>query len=296
MQHNVTPQRSEGPAIAVAEASEYLHSSPGGRGSSGLPGPISWDIPDGDPVSLGDAEDTPVDVMGRRDSERPVAPADPIAAEVGEQAGDADPGVAARASTWEPMPWEVAATPAEDRDPRLSGDWSLGPVGRRRNVALLTVLSVLTLGLAAVAWFRRAGREMREFDTRMTLRPGRTAAAVAIPVVTALVLAAAAGARVIADHMGHPVDLPVGHEITRWLVVGPAVVPWLCLLLPVSAVAVAMTMERVRVVEDRAGIVPDLQCRPAASMAWLLVPVVGLVVIVAHTQARLNRVWVIARP
>jgi hypothetical protein len=168
---------------------------------------------------------------------------------------------------------------------------SLGPVGRRRSTALAFTLALLTLGLHPIAWVSRANREMAQFDPRMVVRPGRSAAAVAVAVVVPLLAAAAAGARVIADHLGSPPNLPVSAQVTRWVVAAPALTPLLAVLLPASLVAVTMTLERVRVVEDRAGVDPEMQMTPSRAVWWTAIPVVGLAVFVARAQGRLNSVW-----
>jgi hypothetical protein len=45
------------------------------------------------------------------------------------------------------------------------------------------------------------------------------------------------------------------------------------------------------VVEDRAGVDPEHQVRPAAAVWWAGLPVVGLGVLVGLGQHRLNRAW-----
>jgi hypothetical protein len=72
---------------------------------------------------------------------------------------------------------------------------------------------------------------------------------------------------------------------------GGLVIPYLTLLLPFSAVAWVMTLERVRIVEDRIGRTTDVQLRPNAVVCWLLLPLAGGLVLVATVQRRLNRVW-----
>jgi hypothetical protein len=168
---------------------------------------------------------------------------------------------------------------------------SLGPVGKRRSPALAFVLAVATLGLHPIGWVNRANKEMAQFDPRMVVRPGRTAAAVAVAALLPLLAAVAAGARVLADHAGSAPSLPVSAQLTRWLVLAPVLAPLLAVLIPLSLVALTMTLERVRVVEDRAGVDPELQLSPAEAMWWTAVPVVGLAVYVARGQGRLNRVW-----
>jgi hypothetical protein len=157
-------------------------------------------------------------------------------------------------------------------------------------------LSVLTAGLYTVVWFSRANREMHDFDPRMHARPIRTGLAMAVPVLSSLLVCAAAGGRLILDHLGHGIELPLSSAVTAWFLAAPLVAPWLALLLPFSIVGATMTVERLRVVEDRAGTPPDLQARPVSALRYLLIPAVGILVLGVKTQARLNRVWAIALP
>lgn len=270
MNHNAPPESSGSAAVAVADSPRLtsgLESSSGGGFTSDpdTPGSISWqDPPATEPVTLPDATQT-----------------EPTT----------EPGGAA-----EPIGDEPLATAAPSPEPPASPLWSLGPVGRRRSVPLLVVLSVVTLGVFVIVWFARANREMREFDPRMQVRPRRSALAVAVPIVATLLVAAAAGARIIAARQGHDVTLPLSSGATAWFLAAPVLAPWLALLLPCSLVAVTMTVERLRIVEDRAGMAPDLQARPVASLGWLLIPAVGIVVAAARAQARLNGVWPAALP
>jgi len=78
------------------------------------------------------------------------------------------------------------------------------------------------------------------------------------------------------------------------LLAGVLVIPYIELLLPISVVAITMTLERVRIVEDRVGRTTDLQLRPSRSVCWLLMPIIGGLVLQASVQRRLNRVWLLA--
>jgi hypothetical protein len=69
------------------------------------------------------------------------------------------------------------------------------------------------------------------------------------------------------------------------------VVPYLTLLLPISLIAVVMTLERLRCVEEHVGTTTDRQVRPVGATLLLAVPVVGGLVLLAAEQARLNAVW-----
>ncbi|HEY6377616.1 MAG TPA: DUF4234 domain-containing protein [Candidatus Dormibacteraeota bacterium] len=291
MHHDVLPESSGTSATAVVEAPDTVPSVADGAPSPPLggpleaPGPITWDLPHADPVARPwDTEGEP-ETGGTAITVAGVTAGAPAAREAGSEADavEAEAGAA------------DAAVGAPSPAPELTV-WSLGPVGRRRNLALLALLNVLTLGLYTIGWFSRANREMREFDPRMYVRPRRTALAIAVPVLATLLVCAAAGARLVAERLGHGVDLPIASGVTDWLLGALLVAPWLALLLPFSIVAAVMTVERLRVLEDRAGIAPDLQTRPVAALAWLLIPAAGIAVLAVRTQARLNRVWSIALP
>ena len=73
-----------------------------------------------------------------------------------------------------------------------------------------------------------------------------------------------------------------------------AAVPYLVLFLPFSLVAVVRTAERVRMVEEHAGVTTDEQIRPAAVVGWLLLPVIGGLVLMGRQQGHLNRIWDLA--
>jgi hypothetical protein len=168
----------------------------------------------------------------------------------------------------------------------------LGPVGKRRRPAAVIALSVVTLGIYSLAWHSRVNREMAEFDARLEVKSGASALGVAIPwligVLTTLAGAADLAIRTLNLHVS--VTLP-SREVAFGLLGGIAVIPYLVLLLPVSVVAVVMTLERLRVVQERVGIRPDGQVRPVARACLLLLPVIGGLWHVAAVQSRLNRVW-----
>jgi hypothetical protein len=172
---------------------------------------------------------------------------------------------------------------------------TFGPPGKDRSTPAMVLLSMLTLGLYTIVWHRRVNQEMGDFDPRIHVRPARTAWAIALPLLAGLLASAAAAAIVVTDHMGIALDIPV---TARQAYLGlPAIVavPYLVMLLPFSMVAVAMTAERVRVVEDHAGVTTDEQLRPAALVGWLLLPVLGGLVVMAREQRSLNRIWHLAR-
>ena len=256
MIHYVTPPRSDDPATTpIADSTPPLAPA-----ADAPPGPISWEL------SL----------------RKPIGPPEPryVAAppKATTRSGDGkviSTGAAARKSD------PIAATAVH----------SLGPVGRRRSPVLAFVLAVMTLGLHPILWVKRANHEMAQFDPRMVVRPGRSAGAVAFAALVPLLVAAAAAVRVVADHVGSPPSLPLSAHVTRWFLAAPALTPLLAVLVPLSLIALTMTLERVRVVEDRAGVDPEHQLVPAESMWWTALPVVGLAVYVARGQGRLNRVW-----
>jgi hypothetical protein len=205
--------------------------------------------------------------------ERPVAqaPSEPAAS-----------ALSTRVAPWLPTPapaGEVTVT-------------AFGPAGRRRSPAMVVLFSVLTLGFYALWWHHRVNREMAEFDPRMSVDAGRSTWAVALPLIVGWMVAAAAGARYLLALSGTPTaDLPFGAEQSLFLAFSPLAVPYLELLLPFSAVAVVMTHERARTIEDRIDIPSDRQLRPVSALGWLTVPVVGGLVGMARMQQHLNEVW-----
>jgi len=72
---------------------------------------------------------------------------------------------------------------------------------------------------------------------------------------------------------------------------GGLVIPYLALLLPFSAIAIVMSLERVRILEDRMGRTTDVQLRPTRVICWLLLPIAGGLILMAIMQRRLNRAW-----
>jgi hypothetical protein len=165
----------------------------------------------------------------------------------------------------------------------------------------VAVLSVITLGAYSVSWHARVNREMSDFDARLEVHPGASSFGVALAWLAGL-LCTLAGAVIIVAHA-----LRVGPALAR-LATGPSVlgvsvpwhdlmlggllaVPYLTLLLPFSIVALVMTLERARLVQERVGVRADRQLRPVARACLLLLPVVGGLWYVASLQASLNRVW-----
>ena len=183
---------------------------------------------------------------------------------------------------------------------------SLGPPGERRHPAAVGLLSVVTLGAYAVAWHARVNREMSDFDARLEVRPRLSTFGVALAWVAGL-LCSLAGAAAIVAHalkvgpvLSHFASGPSLLGVTiPWaylMLGGLVVVPYLVLLVPTSAVSLVMTLERVRLVQERVGVRPDRQLRPAGRAALLLLPVIGGLWHVASVQSCLNSVWQTSPP
>ena len=188
-------------------------------------------------------------------------------------------------------PW-LPATRSQPAPSAPRPVFSFGPVGTRRSPAMVVLLSVVTLGFYALWWHHRVNREMAEFDSRMDVDPGMSTWAVALPLITGWMVAAAAGARYLLALSGTPTaDLPITAQQSLFLAFAPLAVPWLMLLLPFSAAAVLMTHERARIVEDRIDTPVSRQLQPVTALGWLAVPVVGGLVGMARMQQHLNEVW-----
>jgi Domain of unknown function (DUF4234) len=171
----------------------------------------------------------------------------------------------------------------------------LMPPGKHRSTAAMALFSIITLGIYAIVWHRRVNAEMGDFDPRIHVHPSRSAWAVFLPWFAGLLASAAAAGIVLAEHYG--VDLHLGitaHQVLPG-VGAIAVVPYLMLFLPFSLVAVAFTAERVRLVEEHAGMTTDEQIRPAAICGWLLMPVIGGLILMGRQQSHLNRIWHLAQ-
>ena len=168
-----------------------------------------------------------------------------------------------------------------------------GPVGRRRSPWAVAALAVVTLGVASLAWYRRVNREMEEFDPQLHARPGRSTLAVAIPWLAGLLTSLAGAVLIVTARLG--VGLPVSVHLASpgpyVLLAGLAAVPLLIAIVPFGIVSLVMTLERLRCVEEHAGVTGDRQVRPVKSSLLLYVPVVGGLIMVARMQTRLNEVW-----
>ncbi|MBV9100226.1 MAG: DUF4234 domain-containing protein [Candidatus Dormibacteraeota bacterium] len=206
---------------------------------------------------------------------------------------------AAEAKPEEAAPRARPIVPPSDAERRrTAGDMSLGPVGKRRSPVAVAILSAVTLGVYALVWHRRVNTEMGDFDTRMHVRPGRSTLAVALPWVLGLIVSLAGAARIVFNvaHIALPFDPHITVFQAYFAAGSILVVPYLELALSLSAVAIVMTLERVRIVEDRAGLTTDVQIKPAADIWLLAVPVVGGLMMVQRAQRRLNAAWEAAMP
>lgn len=175
---------------------------------------------------------------------------------------------------------------------------SLGPEGKRRSPWAVAVLSVVTLGTYALVWHHRVNVEVTDFDTRMYVRAGRSTAAVLIGWLIGFVTSLAGAVLVVSAqmHVTLPYRPPLSTIEQYLLLGGLLVVPYLMLALPFCILAVALTLERVRIAEDRAGRPTDMQLRPV-TYTWLLaIPVAGGLLVMALVQRRLNQVWELVAP
>lgn len=175
---------------------------------------------------------------------------------------------------------------------------SLGKEGRRRHPVAVALLSAVTLGVYGLIWQHRVNIEAADFDTRMYVRAARSTLAVTAAWALGFLVSLAGAVLIVASqmHVALPYDPPLT-LIERYLLLGGLlVVPYLVLALPFSNIAMVMTLERVRIVEDRVGRTTDMQLRPVASVWWLAVPIAGGLVLMALVQRRLNRVWEAVAP
>lgn len=218
----------------------------------------------------------------------------PASVEAGEATDEADaeaPSVDADPSTAET---EVSVTGVVAPQTGVPGMTpSLGPMGKQRSTLAVVALSIVTLGVYSLVWHNRVNREIGYFDTRMHVIPGRSTLAVTIPWVLGWLVSLAGAVRIVLAVLN--VTLPFDPHFSvlqaYGLLAGVLVIPYLELLLSFSAMALLMTLERVRIVEDRIGRTTDVQLRPVRAICWLLVPIAGGLVLMAMVQRRLNRVW-----
>jgi hypothetical protein len=214
-----------------------------------------------------------------------------------EHGSDADEHLIDGSATPPPLeadPTEVtvvaAITTPEKALPKVT---SFGPAGKRRSTLAIVVLSLVTLGVYSLVWHHRINREVGNFDTRMHVIPGRSTLALTIPWAIGWLVSIAGAIRIVLAVAN--VALPFDPHFTvlqaYGLLGGALVIPYLELLLPFSAIALVMTLERVRIVEDRMGRTTDVQLRPTRLICWMLLPVVGGLILMAIVQRRLNRAW-----
>lgn len=239
-------------------------------------------------VELGGRPDTPPPAHGGWDL--PPAPAMwsyPAGVIAGRDTTERPAGfIAGRDSPDRHKPLEAPAAP------------SLGPEGKRRSPWAVAVLSVLTLGIYGLVWHHRVNVEVTDFDTRMYVRAGRSTVAVFIGWFLGFITSVAGAVLVVSMqmHVTLPYRPPLSTIEQYLLLGGLLVVPYLILALPFCILAVSMTLERVRIAEDRAGRPTDMQLRPV-SYTWLLaIPVAGGLLLMALVQHRLNQVWDLVSP
>jgi len=184
----------------------------------------------------------------------------------------------------------VAAITTSETLPKVT---SFGPAGKKRSTLAIILLSIVTLGIYSLIWYHRINREVGNFDTRMHVVPGRSTIAVAIPFAIGWLVSIAGAVRIVLAVAN--VALPFNPHVTvlqaYGLLAGAVLIPYLELLFAFSAIAWVMTLERVRIVEDRMGRTTDVQLRPTRVICWMLLPVVGGLILMATTQRRLNRAW-----
>ena len=220
-------------------------------------------------------------------------PASPPA-ETGELSDDSEPMASDSATDASTSETEVAVTGVASADavaPAMVS--SLGPVGKCRSTLAVVALSLVTLGVYSLVWHNRINREIGNFDTRMHVIPGRSTFAVAIPWALGWLVSIAGAIRIVLAVVN--VNLPFDPHFSVLqayaLLGGGLVIPYLVLLIPCSAIASVMTLERIRIVEDRIGRTTDVQLQPTRAICWLLLPAAGGLVLIAAMQRRLNRVW-----
>lgn len=170
---------------------------------------------------------------------------------------------------------------------------SLGPEGKRRSPLAVALMSVFTLGFYGLIWHHRANVEVADFDTRMYVRSGRATLAVGLSWLAGLLVSVAGAVLIITAQMHVTLAYePPLTNIERYLLLGGlVVVPYLLLVVPFSLIGMVMTLERVRIAEDRVSRPTDAQLKPAAAVWWLALPIAGGLILQALVQRRLNRIW-----
>ena len=275
---NTVPEAQLGGRVAdpilVGAASA---TSANGHGATGVMGPREADsLPEQRPASK-PGDDLPIwsfrEGAARDEVVPPVAP--PVARHQAELPLAAPPEREAAA--------ELAARPHP----------LFGPIGRPRSAAVVPLLAVVTLGVYALVWHRRANRELEEFDPKLHSRPMRSTVAVAIPWLAGLLVTLAGAVLIVAERLS--IHLPLASHVTSvqadYMLAGLAAVPYLILLVPFSLVAVVMTLERLRSVEEHVGTTTDRQVRTVGTTMLMVIPVIGGLVLLGVAQRRLNAVW-----
>lgn len=210
---------------------------------------------------------------------------------------DADAGGSSGPPSGEPLeadPTEVtivaAITTPEKALPKVT---SFGPAGKRRSTLGIVALSIVTLGVYSLVWHHRINREVGNFDTRMHVVPGRSTVAVAIPWAIGWLVSVAGAVRIVLAVANVTLSFDPHFSVLQayGLLAGGLLIPYLELLFAFSAIAIVMTLERVRIVEDRMGRTTDVQLRPARAILWMLLPIAGGLILMATMQRRLNRAW-----
>ena len=89
----------------------------------------------------------------------------------------------------------------------------------------------------------------------MHVRPARSTLAVVFAWLLGVLITVAGAARIVLALLGVSLSFDPGFTVLQayGLLGGILVIPYIELLLPVSVVAIVMTLERVRIVEDRVG-------------------------------------------
>jgi hypothetical protein len=168
-----------------------------------------------------------------------------------------------------------------------------GPVAQSRSTLLVPLLAVISLGAYALVWHHNVNRELEEFDPKLHARPSRSTLAVAVPWLLGLLVTVAGAAFLLGTRLS--IHLPLASHVSTaqatYLLAGLLLVPYLTLILPFSLVAVVMTLERLRCVEEHVGVTTDRQVRPVRHATLLAIPVVGGLVLLSTVQGRVNASW-----
>jgi Domain of unknown function (DUF4234) len=168
-----------------------------------------------------------------------------------------------------------------------------GPIGHPRSAVAVALLAVVTLGIYALIWHHRVNRELEEFDPKLHARPARSTVAVAVPWLIGLLVTVAGAVLVVGARLS--IHVPLASHVTSmqadYMLAGLATVPYLILLVPFGLVAVVMTLERLRCVEEHVGTTTDRQVRAVGTTMLLIIPVVGGLVLLGVAQRRLNAIW-----